>query len=136
MIRIVKIIAEDISAPRLDGTQGSALYRVPLQLSEKPSPAWTRSFNKHWSRPPRFTTMHRPGIARIVGDRVVLSQTTIEEVESYHLETLKLVVECANRDEAVATQQKQNQLRRHNQRVDAHRSHVQDIADRLNSELD
>jgi hypothetical protein len=67
--------------------------------------------------------MHRPGIARVVGDRIILDGTTIEEVKRFHLETLKLAVNEANRlvkeDEkksrhrAVAVERKRVQHRQH-----------------------
>lgn len=50
------------------------------------------AFIKTWNQPPQFTTMHRPGIARVSGDRVILDGTTIEEVEKYHRDTLKLSI--------------------------------------------
>ncbi len=40
--------------------------------------------------------MHRPGIASVYGNRVVLDGTTLDEVERYHRDTLKLVVDRAN----------------------------------------
>lgn len=40
--------------------------------------------------------MHRPGIARVVGDQIVLDGTTVEEVRRYHLTTLKLAVKVTN----------------------------------------
>jgi hypothetical protein len=40
--------------------------------------------------------MHRPGIARIHGDRIILDGTTVEEVEQYHKATLLLAVDAAN----------------------------------------
>ena len=40
--------------------------------------------------------MHRPGIARVSGDRVILDGTTIEEVQNVHRETLVLVVDRVN----------------------------------------
>ncbi len=40
--------------------------------------------------------MHRPGIASVQGDRIVLDGTTIDELERYHLKTLKLVVRQLN----------------------------------------
>jgi len=40
--------------------------------------------------------MHRPGIASVEGDKVVLNGTTIEEVERYHKKTLKIAVDMAN----------------------------------------
>ena len=35
-IKIVRLITEEVSTPRLDGTPGSALYRVPFELSAAP----------------------------------------------------------------------------------------------------
>ena len=40
--------------------------------------------------------MHRPGIARVSGDRIILDGTTIEEVERYHQETLLAVLDRVN----------------------------------------
>jgi len=41
--------------------------------------------------------MHRPGIARVSGDKVYLDGTTIEEVQKYHRDTLVLALEETNR---------------------------------------
>ncbi len=95
-IRITGIVVDEVSFPRNDGTRGSALYRIPLQLSGHPTTEWAELFVATWNRPPQFTTMHRPGIARVVGDRVILDGTTIEEVEKYHRDTLVLVIERVN----------------------------------------
>lgn len=46
--------------------------------------------------PPSFPTMHRQGIARVCGDRVMLDGMTVEEVGQYQLRTLKLVVDATN----------------------------------------
>lgn len=83
-MRIVGVDRGGISQPRDDGTRGSALYSVPLLLSRVPDAEWAVLFVRNWDRPPSFTTMHRPGIARVVGDRVVLDGTTVEEVAQYH----------------------------------------------------
>lgn len=40
--------------------------------------------------------MHRPGIARVAGDKVILDRTTVEEVKRCHRDTLILAVEVAN----------------------------------------
>jgi hypothetical protein len=96
-IRILGVIEEDIGIPRMDGTRGSALYEVALQLSQRPPRRWGDLFVQTWDRPPQFTTMHRPGIARVAGDRVILNGTTIDEVEKYHRDTLKLVIEEVNK---------------------------------------
>lgn len=99
-IRIVEVIADGIAAPKGDGTRGSSLYAVPFRLSRIPSPFWAKAFVRTWNSPPQYTTMHRPGIARVEGDRIILDGTTIEEVERTHKATLELCVCEANRIEA------------------------------------
>ena len=37
-LRIVDVIVDEWTEPRLDDTRGSALYTVPLRLNQKPSP--------------------------------------------------------------------------------------------------
>lgn len=44
--------------------------------------------------------MHRPGIARVTGDRIVLDGTAAEEVARYHQRTLGLVVDATNAQHA------------------------------------
>lgn len=97
-IKIKGIVLDEIGRPRNDGTHGSALYTVPFKLSRRPSSDWARHFVQTWDRPPSYTLMHRPGICRVVGDRIILDGTTVEEVEKYHRDTLKLVLEKVNRD--------------------------------------
>ena len=36
--------------------------------------------------------MHRPGIASVEGDEILLNGTTIEEVRDYHRKTLNLCI--------------------------------------------
>jgi hypothetical protein len=74
-IRILNVIVDEVTSPRADGTRGSALYAIPLRLSDYPSAEWSRIFTSTWDRPPSFTTMHRPGIARVQGNRIVLDGT-------------------------------------------------------------
>ena len=112
-IKIIRVITEDITEPRNDGTHGSALYMVPFRLNRTPSNIWADVFVKVWNSPPRFTTLHRPGIARVSGDRIILDGTTIEEVKSTHKETLELCVAEASRIESEHLQKQ----REHNQEV-------------------
>ena len=95
-VRLIEIVADEVGTPRNDGTPGSALYRVPIRLSRSPSAEWGRVFVEVWDNPPSFSTMHRPGIARVIGDRIVLDGTTVEEIEKYHRETLRVVVAQVN----------------------------------------
>ena len=96
-ITLLGIIADEVTKPRNDGTRGSALYAVPFRLSRRPPANWAAAFIEAWNSPSRFTTMHRPGIVRVEGDKVILDGTTIEEVERYHRDTLDLALDAANR---------------------------------------
>lgn len=95
-IKITGIISEEITKPKMDGTRGSGLYAVPFRLSARPPKEWAQLFVQTWNSPPRFTSMHRPGICKVSADKVILDGTTIEEVEKYHRETLIAVLERVN----------------------------------------
>jgi hypothetical protein len=95
-IEIVGVDVDRVSQPTNDGTAGSALYRVPIKLSGQPSRQWGEALVHFWDHPPQYTTMHRPGIASVSGDRIILDGTTVEEVRDVHAKTLKLVVPLAN----------------------------------------
>lgn len=95
-LKITGIIADKITDPSNDGTRGSALYKIPFQLSKTPPNDWKRMFIEKWDSPSRFTSMHRPGIATIQKDIIWLNGTTIEEVKQYHRDTLKLALKEAN----------------------------------------
>ena len=98
LIKIEGIIIDEVTIPKNDGTRGSALYKIPFRLSEKPDYLWSELFVKNWNHPPKWTSMHRPGIVRINGRKIVLDGTTIEEVKQYHRETLILAVNKTNEE--------------------------------------
>jgi TIR domain len=123
-IKIIGIVEEGVGRPQNDGTRGSALYRIPLRLSRRPDGLWTRHFAETWNRPPRFTTMHRPGIASISGDTVILDGTTMEELERYHVDTLRVVLDKVNTD--VAEHERRERLRAECE-AEAHREHEQTV---------
>ena len=130
-VRILGVIVDEVTEPRLDGTRGSGLYRVPLRLSRCPSPLWAQLLERTWDHPPRFTTMHRPGIVSVQGDRVILDGTTIEEVERYHRDTLVLVLEKVNREIAEHEEEQRRSAEMERQRREEHRRSVADAAKRL-----
>jgi hypothetical protein len=133
-VRILGVTVDEVTEPRMDGTRGSALYRVPFALSRTVSPEWARIFEEVWNHPPKFTSMHRPGIARASGDRIILDGTTMEEVKKYHRHTLKLTVSEANR---IYGEQQERQRREAEERERLSRQHsesVQSIASELNFE--
>lgn len=130
-IRIVGVIADEVTEPRNDGTRGSALYAVPFRLSRRVSSDWAEAFRRVWDQPPRWTSMHRPGIAQVHGDRIVLDGTTIEEVQRYHRETLVLCVQETNRiiaEQAAKVRQEEEARAR---RSEEHRRQVRDISDKI-----
>jgi hypothetical protein len=87
-----------LSSPRNDGTPGSALYNIPFQLSQKPPVEWADHFPRAWDHPSSWTSSHRCGMIQVVGDRIWLNGTTIEEVETAHKATLQLVLDETNRE--------------------------------------
>ena len=130
-IRITGIITERITEPRNDGTEGSALYSIPFSLSRRPDAEWSRLFSQKWDRPAQFTTMHRPGIARVHGDAIVLNGTTIEEVENIHLKTLQSVVAETNKAYGELRGQQDELRAREETTTQEHRKRVEEIAKRL-----
>jgi hypothetical protein len=131
-IKIVGIIANEVGTPRNDGTRGSALYAVPFQLSRRPSPEWADHFVQTWKNPPSYSTRHRPGIARVEGDRIILDGTTVEEVAEVHRDTLKAVVEKVNRDVEEWEQRQRRGAEEEAERQRLHRQAVEDAAKRIN----
>src|SRR5690606_22216908 len=79
-ITVTGVIADEVATPRNDGTAGSALYAVPIRLSRSVDAEEARMLEQIWDHPPRFTTMHRPGVAHVGGNRFVLNKTTVDEV--------------------------------------------------------
>jgi nucleotide-binding universal stress UspA family protein len=122
-IQIIGIIVNQVGVPRNDGSQRSALYKIPFQLSQLPPNDWAELFINNWNNPSHFSTKHRPGIATIVGAKVILDGTTIEEVREYHRDTLALIIQETNKGykEFIELKQKayeseQEQLKTHKQK--------------------
>ena len=73
--------------------------------------------------------MHRPGIARIHGRKLILDGTTIDEVKKYHRDTLVLCVKEANRKETAILEQQEKELRAEEKRKADHAANIRLIAD-------
>jgi hypothetical protein len=123
-IKIVGVLTDEVGEPRNDGTRGSALYSIPFKLNRVPLSEWSTLFVSTWDHPPEWTTSHRPGIAQVYGDKIVLTRTTIEEVQKAHRHTLKVVVDKVNTEIAefvkkrrVAEQSKADQSQQHQENV-------------------
>jgi len=130
-IHITAIISEEIGVPRNNGTPGSALYCVPFKLSHRPPSEWDRFFIQAWNHPSSWTSMHRPGIASVSSDRIILNGTTIEEVEKYHKRILELAVEEANRQYVEFQKQKRDLQQQEQERIREHKRKAEEAAKRV-----
>lgn len=54
-IEIFGIILDEVTQPSMDGTRGSALYKVPFRLNQCPEHEWKQLFLQSWQYPPRFS---------------------------------------------------------------------------------
>jgi hypothetical protein len=75
--------------------------------------------------------MHRPGIARVSRNKVILTGTTIEEVEKYHRNTLLLAVDAANKAEGQILAEREQKQREEAERNRRHLEKIQEAAKRL-----
>lgn len=130
-IRLLSVITDEVGQPPSAARPGSGLYAVCFRLSREPSDIWARAFINAWELPERFTSMHRPDIARIDGDKIILDGTTIEEVEKYHLETLKLAIKQANQAIVREMAHREHLEAAAEERYRRHREHVESVAKRL-----
>jgi TIR domain len=130
-VKITRVIVEDITEPRNDGTAGSALYSIPFALSASPPSEWVELFIQNWDHPLRFTTMHRPGIASVYGSTVTLSGTTIEEVERYHRDTLQLTIVETNRQYHDWLSKQEQRRGREDALREEHRKRIEDASKRI-----
>jgi hypothetical protein len=128
LLRIVGIIVDQVTEPRLDGTPGSALYSIPFRLSRRPSREWCEIFLNEWNHPRQYTSMHRPGIAKVSGDKIILDGTTIDEVKRYHRDTLVLCVDETNKKEAEYRARLARQQEAQQRKSESHRREIDDSA--------
>jgi hypothetical protein len=130
-IKITRVIVEEVTEPRNDGTPGSALYSVPFALSVSPHPEWVRLCIENWNHPPRLTTMHRPGIASVDAATITLDGTTIDEVERYHRDTLQLAIAETNGQYRQSLREGEQGRGRANSQREEHRKRIEDTSKRI-----
>lgn len=128
-IHILGIITDRVTIPKMDGTRGSALYKIPFKLSKTPSALWRELFIHFWNNPPCWSTMHRFKIASVYGDEIILDGTTIEEVRDYHRETLILCIDEANKAEQKYLEEEQRKKEQEESYKKQHYKKVTSIAD-------
>jgi hypothetical protein len=125
-IQITSVIVEGITDP----PPGRSHYEIPLRLSRTPEPEWVQHFLRAWDKHQNHNSTHRAGM-EVGADRIILDTTTIDDLEEFHVRTLKLALDEANqlasedygklRSTVSAEQIKQKQ----------HREHVAAVAQRL-----
>jgi hypothetical protein len=130
-IRITRVLVEEVTEPRNDGSRGCALYSIPFALSRNPPSVWAELFIKNWNHPSRFTSMHRPGIASVDGSAVTLNGTTIEEVERYHRDTLQLAIAKTNEEYREIRREQQKQIAYEGKRREERKKHIEDASKRI-----
>jgi hypothetical protein len=81
--------------------------------------------------PPQFSSMHRPGIARVIGNAIVLDGTTLEGVEKYHRDTLRLCVNEANKAEELHVKERERRANEAIRQEVARRQEVVGAASRI-----
>jgi hypothetical protein len=133
-IGITGVDKAGVTQPTNDGTRGSGLYKVPFKLSERPPTGWDEFFVNAWDHPESYSTMHRPRIARVVGDKIVLDGTTMEEVEKVRESTLEGAVARANREYRDYDEKRAAKAKADEERAAEHQREVDEVADRLKFE--
>jgi hypothetical protein len=104
---------------------------VPIKLSARPSSLWASLLPQVWDNPSQWTSMHRPGIARVEGDCIVLDGTTVEEVRDVHVQTLRVVVDEVNRKVEDAERRQEADRRKEETDRQKHEQHVRDVASKI-----
>jgi hypothetical protein len=129
-ITITGVIVEEVGDLRSDGFSENPVYDVPFRLSRAPSAEWGQHFLKAWHSVQPSQAVHQPGID-VGSDRIILDGTTIDDVERYHVATLRRAVAEANE----LTRLEEGKLHMladvEEQKKRDHRQHVAMIAARL-----
>ena len=132
-VRLVRVVTNEVGFPgeNADGSRG--VYTVVFQLSHEPSARWGDYFVHFWDRPQVSYAhgKHRPGMASVVANRLMLEETTIDEVEGFHLPVLKAALRMANDAEARAVVEDHRRAERRRLQEAEHRRHVAEVAKRL-----
>jgi hypothetical protein len=131
-IKIKGIVIDEITSPKNDGTSGSALYKIPFELTSIPDAEWSAIFLYNWNFPKQFSTMHRPGIATINGNKIYLDGTTIDEVEKYHRNTLVICLSETNKKMNEIKRLRDGETEKAKKIESEHRKNLKDISGRIN----
>ena len=129
-IRIVGIVTDEVSEPRNDGTEGSALYHVPIALSRRPPRLWRKRFLQAWYA--GIYLMLRP--IEIHGDRLLIVETYMEEVERHHVARIMSILRETNHWFRREHERQERERQRRQRNREQHRSTVREFADKIRFE--
>lgn len=127
-VRITGVITDQITDPPPGGTR----YEIPLRLSRVPEPEWVKYLLRAWDAQNHPAT-HRTGI-EVGSDRIILDSTTIEDLEQFHVKTLKLALDEANAFASEDNNKLLATLSAEQIKQKQHREHVNTLAQRLRFE--
>ncbi|MEP6635733.1 MAG: hypothetical protein ABJB97_03340 [Acidobacteriota bacterium] len=130
-VRMVGVVTAEVGTPRNDGSPGSSLYKIPIKIEPSPAHEWGRFFAEAFDHPSQYTSMHRPGIASVSGDRIVLDGTTMEELEKTQMATLKLAVAQANQEYIALLAARRSMADKKRQDEEKHRREVEEAAKKI-----
>lgn len=123
-LRILGVIEQDVTTPRRDGLMTIHEYDVPLRLSREPTKAEASHITEMWTNPQVNRNLHRAVRAKMDGDRLVLTRTTIEEIRDLHAETLRAILTSTN----LRTAEEQRRQAIEADSLAKHQAHVAAIA--------
>lgn len=133
-VKIIGVIMEEVGAPRNDGTAMSRWHRVPLKLSRQVDRKWEIAFERAWNTSTRFANVRRTSIAKVNGDRINMSCTTIDEVLNDHkMDLIQCVLET-NRIMAEKEAADQAEAEAFRLRLEEHKKHLAEVAERARFE--
>ena len=131
-VRMVGVITSEVSLPRNDGSPGSGLYKIPIKIEPAPpDDDWRRLFVEAFDFPSIHDGGHRPGIASVYNERIILDGTTMEELETTHLKTLKAAVAQANDKYADLLAARRSMAEKKRQDEEKHRREVEEAAKKI-----
>ena len=125
-ISLTGIAVEAMCDP--SGSSLDAPYDIPFQLSRVASPEWELEFLKAWDR---LSTKGQAVTASVGADQIILNSTTIDDVERFYLDTLKLAVAEANRATLEEREKVRHRAELEKQKKQERRRHIMAVIQRL-----
>ena len=123
-IKILGIVAEEVTSPTNDGSDGSALYTVPLLLSREPSAKWAEFFMESWNVYQGSMVSRHTGEISIIGDKMHIRDINLDYIED-NKEALKEHVDAVSRKEREHEFKKSMQEEERQKREKERREHVE-----------